>query len=144
MMWVWLGLFVLFAILEGMTYGLISIWFGVGSLVGIVAAWAGFPLWSQVILFVITSGLTMAAFRPFVKKAVAPKSVKTNLDRLEGSLAIVIKRTDRFGGAAKADGKEWSARTKDDSVLEVGEHAHILYIDGVNLILESESKKEEK
>ena len=138
MMWVWLGLFVLFLVVEGMTYGLISIWFGIGSLVAILAAWLGFPLWSQIILFVITSGLTMVALRPFIKKSITPKNAKTNLDRLEDTLAIVIKKTDRFDGAAKADGKEWSARTQDDSVLEVGERARILYVEGVRLILDKE------
>ena len=135
--WVWLGVFIVLAVVEGLTYSLWSIWFCIGSLAAMGMAGLGFPVWAQIIIFVLVAGMTMLTLRPYFLKGVTPKVIKTNLDRLEGTVAIVTKRTDKFEGVAKADGKEWSARTQDDSVLEVGEQAYILRIDGVRLILES-------
>ena len=135
--WVWLGAFIVLAVIEGLTYSLVSVWFCIGSLAAIAAAGVGFPEWAQIIIFVLVSGMTMLTLRPYFLKAVTPRVTKTNLDRLEGTVAVVTKRVDKFEGVAKADGKEWSARTQDDSVLEVGEQAYILRIEGVRLILES-------
>ena len=137
MIWLWLGFFIVLAVVEGLTYSLVSLWFCIGSLAAIGLAGLGFPAWAQIIIFVLVSGMTMYTLRPYLLKAVTPRVTKTNLDRLEGTVAVVTKRTDKFEGVATADGKEWSARTQDDTVLEVGEQAYILRIDGVKLILES-------
>ena len=134
--WIWLGLFIILAIIEGITYALVSVWFCVGCLAALAAAGLGFPDWFQIICFVIVSGLTMLTLRPYIKKAIIPNMVKTNLDRLEGTVAIALKRVDKYEGLAKADGKEWSARTQDNTVIEAGEQAYILRIEGVRLILE--------
>ena len=136
MLWFWLILFVVLAIYEGMTCNLVTIWFCIGALAAILVAWAGMPEWGQLIVFVGTSGATMFLLRPYFKKFVVPKVEKTNLDRLEGTYAVVTERVTSNSGVAKADGKLWSARTRGSHVLEVGDEGYILRIDGVMLILE--------
>ena len=58
---VWLVLMVLFLIVEAAcAIHLVSIWFAVGSLVAMIAAWLGGPVWLQILLFVLVSGALLA------------------------------------------------------------------------------------
>ena len=69
LIWVWLGLAVLFAVLEAMTVGLTSIWFAGGALCAMVLAilGVGFPL--QIAAFFVVSIVLLATTRKiFVNK----------------------------------------------------------------------------
>ena len=52
---IWLILLIVFAGIEGITAGLVSIWFCAGSLVALVATWLGASLPVQIGLFAIVS-----------------------------------------------------------------------------------------
>lgn len=49
--WIWGSLFVLTVIAEIASQQLISIWFAAGSLVALLAALCGAPIWLQALLF---------------------------------------------------------------------------------------------
>ena len=55
--WIWGSLFVLTVIAEIASQQLISIWFAAGSLVALLAALCGAPIWLQALLFVAASAL---------------------------------------------------------------------------------------
>ncbi|MBQ7006550.1 MAG: NfeD family protein, partial [Oscillospiraceae bacterium] len=60
MVWVWLALAVVFAIVEVATTSIVSIWFALGSIAGLVAAWlAPDALWLQLVLFIAVSAVTL-------------------------------------------------------------------------------------
>ena len=144
LMWAWLGLFIViaiieFAIFEGLTYNLVSIWFGAGSIAAMIAAAFGAPLWVQVVCCVIAGTIALLALKPYMKKMVAPKFRKTNLDRLEGMTATVLEEVDNFAGAVKADGKEWNARSNDAKAISVGMPCKIVKLDGNKLIVTAEN-----
>lgn len=61
---IWLILLIVFAGIEGITAGLVSIWFCAGSLVALVATWLGASLPVQIGLFAIVSVVAMALVRP--------------------------------------------------------------------------------
>ena len=66
---VWTGAVILFGIAEGLTAGLVSIWFVFGSLAALAAAFLNASLGVQVALFVLVSAVTLALTRPMVQRA---------------------------------------------------------------------------
>jgi len=139
MMWVWLGIFVVLAVVEGLTSNLVTIWFCIGAIAGMIAAAFGAPFWIQVICCVIVAFVSLFALKPYMEKVVAPKLTKTNLDRLEGMTAIVIEEVGPLAGAVKADGKEWNARSNDANTISAGMPCKIVKLDGNKLIVTAEN-----
>ena len=56
---IWIGLIVIFLVIEGLTAGLVTIWFAVGALAALIAAMFHAPLWLQLVWFFAVS---IAAF----------------------------------------------------------------------------------
>ena len=109
---VWLVLLIVFAGVEGITAGLVSVWFCAGSLVALIATWLGAGLPVQIALFVIVSLVAMALVRPLARKWVQPKLVKTNADRILEQEAVALEDIDnlRGTGQVKVGGSVWTVR----------------------------------
>jgi len=134
----WLGLMILFLIVEASTVGLVSIWFAAGALVALIAGMIGAPLWLQVVLFLVVSGVMIALLRPLTRKYIAPKKTAMNADRHVGRICLVQETIDdlRDSGAVKLDGVIWTARTGTDEVIPVGEKVCVLKLEGAKLYVE--------
>ena len=139
---VWAVATAVFVVVELATYGLASIWFALGSLVALVAAALGAPLWLQIVLFAVVSVVTLLLTRPLAKKYVNNKKQPTNADRYIGAEALVTEEINKVvgTGAVNVDGRVWSARTADDSVLPAGTRVVVKEIRGVRLIVEPEKQ----
>lgn len=135
MMWVWLAIFIVLAVLEGVTYSLVSVWFCFGAVAGLIAAALGAPLWAQIICCVLCGALTLFILRPYFKKKLITKPEKTNLERLAGMKALVIEEVNELSGAVKAEGTEWNARTYSEHALPAGTQCIIVRLDGNKLIV---------
>lgn len=135
---IWIGAIVVFGIAEAMTAGLVSIWFVIGSVAGLVAAICNGPLWLQVTLFFVVSVLTLIATRPLVKRMAAKDNVATNADRVLGNMARVTEAIDNTipTGAVYIDGKTWTARSANGEVIAVSEMVRVVKMEGVKLIVE--------
>lgn len=48
---IWIAAIVVFGIVEAVTVGLVSIWFVLGAVAGLLAAVLGAALWVQIVLF---------------------------------------------------------------------------------------------
>ncbi len=134
----WLGLMILFLIIEIITVGLTSIWFAGGSLAALVADLLGLPFLWQAILFFAVSFILLFLTRPFALKFVKPHNIKTNYEELIGKSVRVTGRIDNREecGTAVCNGQEWTARSvSDDIVIEAGETATVVAIKGVKLIV---------
>lgn len=138
MAWIWLGLLVVFAIVEASTVSLVSIWFVGGSLAALVAALLGAELWLQILLFLAVSALLLVALRPLTKKILAPKKVQTNTPANIGKLAVVTEDIDNLHslGAVKLSGLVWTARSEDGKGIPAGSIVRIKNVEGVKLIVE--------
>ena len=135
---VWIALMVLFGVLEAATVNMVSIWFVGGSLVAMIADLAGAGLWTQLILFVLTAGILLACLRPFVCRFVTPHKTATNADMVIGREAYLTEAVDnlRGTGALKLDGKVWSVRSANDTVLEKDTLVTVVKMEGVKLYVE--------
>ena len=141
MIWIWLGAVILFGILEAATAGLVSIWFVCGAVAALLSALLGAALWLQTALFLAVSAITLAVTRPLVRKMSA-KTVPTNLDRAIGSAARVTEDIDNEAGtgAVYVDGKTWTARSGDGSVIPIGTRVRVERIEGVKLFVVPEKE----
>ena len=83
----WLGLTVLFALVEAGTVALVSVWFAAGSLCALLAAALGAGPVVQTTVFLAVSGVLLAALRPLARKYT--KKSRTNVDSLPGTEGIV-------------------------------------------------------
>ena len=139
MSWIWLGAVVFFGIVEAVTAGLVSIWFVCGAVAALLAAFLGAALWLQIALFLVVSAVTLAATRPLVKK-MKTEAVPTNLDRAIGSTARVTEDIDNDAGtgAVYVDGKTWTARSSDGSVIPIGTRVTVERMEGVKLFVTPE------
>ena len=145
MLWLWLGAMVVFGIVEALTAGLVSIWFVAGSAAALIGALLGAGMGVQVALFLAVSALALAVTRPLLRKITAAKATPTNLDRVLGDSGKVTETIDNENstGAVYVDGKTWTARSADGSVIPTGEQATVERSEGVKLFVRPCEKKEE-
>lgn len=141
----WGAAAVVFFIIEAATISLAGIWFAIGAVCAMITALLGAPVWLQVVWFVLISVILLIATRPLAKKYVNGRRQPTNADRLLGQTVRVTERIDNIDGtgAAFADGKTWTARSEDDSIIEPGALVEVRRIEGVKLIVASEKAKQE-
>lgn len=138
MVWIWLGAVAVFGILEAVTAALVSIWFVAGAVVALLAAMVGASMLVQISLFLIVSGVTLAAVRPMARRISRSKITPTNADRLVGERARVTEAidNDQSTGFVYAGGKIWSARSSRGVVIPENELVTVIGMEGVKLIVE--------
>lgn len=132
--YIWIGLFILFLIIEGITMDLVTIWFAIAALITYVVSLLGGPIWLQIALFLILSALMLVLVFPFVKNKLHVGSYRTNVDSLPGQKAVITALID-FNkiGTASINGVIWSAT--GDGRFEPGETVIIEKVQGNRLIV---------
>lgn len=135
---VWLVVIVASILIESITSDLVSIWFVVGGIGGLIAEICGADSMTQVTIAVIVSALCLFVTRPIVKRKIEVKKVSTNADRYIGQKGIVIKSIDNVCGLGevKVKGSIWTARSENSEHISEGSEVRILSIEGVKLIVE--------
>ena len=91
---IWIAAIVVFGIVEAVTVGLVSIWFVLGAVAGLLAAVLGAALWVQIVLFFVVSIAALAATRPLVQRMLRRDETPTNADRVLGQTARVTETID--------------------------------------------------
>jgi membrane protein implicated in regulation of membrane protease activity len=78
-------------------------------------------------------------------KAQKANATPTNADRVLGEVAKVTETIDNenSAGAVYVDGKTWSARSADGTVIPAGERVRIESMEGVKLYVKQVEKKTE-
>ncbi len=140
---IWIAAIVIFGVVEAMTAGLVSIWFVIGSVAGLVTAVCGGKIWLQAVVFFVVSIAALIATRPLVARMSKKDNVATNADRVLGGLGRVTETIDNTipTGAVYIDGKTWSARSEDGSVIKTGQMVRVSRMEGVRLFVESTETK---
>ena len=138
---IWIAAIMVFGVAEAATVGLVSIWFVIGSVAGLVAAALDAPIWLQVVLFFLVSIAALIATRPLVKKLAHKGEVATNADRVLGGTARVTETIDNTvpTGAVYADGKTWTARSASGRVIPKDTLVKVQRMEGVRLFVEEEA-----
>lgn len=134
---VWAAAIIIFGTLEALTAQLVSIWFVIGAIAALIAQLLSAPLYLQIVVFIIVSVIALAITRPLVKKYIHPKMQRTNADRVLEQHGLVVEKIDNTNatGQVKVDGKIWTARSLDDTVIPEDAKVQVEKIDGVKLIV---------
>ena len=135
----WLIVLVAALVIEAMTMGLTTIWFGGGALAAMIVELLNGSISIQVIVFLIISLILLFYTRPIAVKHFNKKRERTNLDTVIGKTAVVtipihnLKET----GQVMLDGKEWTARSNDSSKqFDKDALVKVVSIRGVKLMVE--------
>ena len=97
----------------------------------------------------MVSAAALAATRPLVKRFSSGRAVPTNADRVLGRTGKVTETIDNAdsSGAVYVDGKTWTARSADGTVIPAGSQVEIERMEGVKLLVrqtrETYTEKEE-
>lgn len=136
--YVWLGLLILFLVIEIATVGLTTIWMAGGALGALILDLAGLNLWWQIGAFLVVSFTMLVFTRPFVVKYINSHHEKTNYEGIIGKVVRITEKVDNLQqtGTAVVNGLEWTTRAEqDDVILNPGELAKVVNISGVKLIV---------
>lgn len=139
----WLFVIIALVVVELISFGLTTIWFAIGALVSLGLNLAGFGFWPQIIAFIAVSFVALVTTRPLAIKYLKKSKVKTNIDELPGSEAIVLETIDNLKGTGRVllRGVDWRAITEDNKVvIEKDETVIVEAVSGVKVIVK---KKEE-
>lgn len=139
MAWViiWLIAAAVLIIMEIVSLGLTTIWFAGGALVAALMAYLGLHWIIQVLIFAVVSLLLLLFTRPLAVKHLMKEPEKTNVEGLIGKTGYVTKTINNLKaeGEVKLNGMEWTARSKDDEVIEENEEVIVEEISGVKLVV---------
>lgn len=133
----WLALLVLFLLMEAATVALVSVWFAAGALAALLVCFFGGTLLWQFVAFAVVSALLLLCLRPFTRRYLAPKTVKTNVDVVAGSQGIVLERIDNLQatGRVRLGALEWMARSTDDKPIPAGTKIQADRVEGVKVFV---------
>lgn len=137
MEWLWLFIFVILLIIEGLTFNLITVWFAVGALGAFVSTYVTNDIIIQCLVFAVVTTVSLIMTRPLVKKLLKGREpIKTNLDLVVGATGIVEDEINSDAmGRVTVLGKNWLA--KSDKTIKVGSKVEILAIEGAKLIVKN-------
>ena len=131
----WLGLAIVFGVLEAVTVALVSIWFVLGAVAALIASLFTSSFLVQFFVFVLVSGAALAVSWPLMKKRRNARPVPTNADLNVGRTATIIEPvTPNQPGRARLDGVDWTARSS--VALEKGQLCTVISVDGATLTVE--------
>ena len=129
----WLGLVILFLIVEAATVTMVSLWFAGGALAALLVAALGGGIILQIIAFALVSTAMLALLRPMARKHFTPKLTKTNVDSVIGTEGYVTSDIDNVAatGTVKLGAMEWTARSATGEKISTGTLVKVEKIEGV-------------
>lgn len=134
---IWLIATAALIVMEIISLGLTTIWFAGGALVAALTAYLGLHWLVQILFFAVVSLLLLFLTRPLAVKHLMKEPEKTNVEGLIGKTGYVTKTINNLKaeGEVKLNGMEWTARSKDDEVIEKDDEVIVDSISGVKLIV---------
>lgn len=135
---IWLGLLILFLVIEIATVGLTTIWMAGGALAALFLELAGLNIGWQIGAFLVISFVLLVFTRPFAMKYINSHHEKTNYEGIIGKVVRITEKVDNLQetGTAVVNGLVWMTRTeKDGETLNPGDLAKVVRISGVKLIV---------
>ena len=137
---VWLGLILIFLIIEVSTLEFTFLMIALGSLGGLVSGLFGLPWWAQILVAAALALLLLAAVRPpllrVLKRGGDPS--RTLVDALLGIQGTVTTDfVDGQGHVRLANGETWTARLAAgrDLRIETGDRVVVMAIEGATAVV---------
>ena len=144
--WIWLGILVVSALLEFISLQMVSIWFCFSSVVAVILDLCFVPIWVQILVFVLLALILLVCLRRFcLKFLLKGDNEKTNVDTLVGSIHSLFEPIEKENsGSIKVNGVVWTAVSQKEEQIKKGEKVKIIKVEGNKLIVKKENKEETK
>ena len=145
LVWIWLAVACVSALLEFITTQMVSIWFTFASIVAIILALCGVIWWVQLIVFAVLALVLLLTLRRFsMKYLLKNTNSATNADSVIGTVHKLAKPiTEDQPGELKLNDVVWTAVSVDGQSISQGSEVKIEKIEGNKLVV-SKQKKENK
>ncbi|QJU53503.1 NfeD family protein [Herbiconiux sp. KACC 21604] len=146
----WLGLILLFIVIEMLTLEFTFLMIAIGSLGGLIAGALGVPWYYQIVIAAVLSLLLLLTLRPPLLRRLkrGGDPAKSNVDALLGLEGLVLDQVTSTAGHVKlANGDTWTARVSpaaDIRDLPRGERVLVTAIDGATAIVVPAGRTEPK
>ena len=139
----WFVLLLVFLFAEAATVNMVSAWFAIGALGALIANFLGAKFWLQIAVFLVVSGISLAALRPLARKFFTPRITATNVDALVGKTCLCVNNIDNLTatGQVKIGDVEWSARSTTGEAIPAGTEVKIDRVEGVKVYVTPVSVK---
>jgi membrane protein implicated in regulation of membrane protease activity len=133
----WIGLAVVFGIVEVTTLSLVFAMLATGALAGALIGLVTDNVLLQLLVALVVSVGMLAVVRPLaIRHLRTPRAIRTGTDALVGVRGVVLENVDGEGGRVKLKGEVWSARAYDPHhTIEAGHHVEVMQIDGATAIV---------
>ena len=134
----WVLAVVVFLVMESQTYQMVSIWFILGAIAGIIVYFLGGGFFVQFSVFIAVSLLLLILLRPIAMKMLKNQDFKSNADGLIGKGVLITEDIDNINGKGKGkiNGMEWTVRSETSEEIKAGSIVQVKRIEGVKLIVE--------
>lgn len=139
---VWMGLILLFLIVEMTTLEFTFLMMALGSAGGLVSGLLGWPWWAQIIVAGVLALLLLIAVKPPLLRKLkrGGDPTKTLVDALIGMHGVVVRDFEHDQGQVKLTvGETWTARVSPtpESPLQAGDRVTVTGIEGATAIVAS-------
>ncbi len=137
LIWIWLGVALIFFIAEIFTTGFFLMGFGIGAVAAGIVAILGFdPIW-QFAAFIVFSALALAFLRPFANRVTSHTKNSVGIDRVVGRPAVVLEEIDpiKATGMVRVDREEWRAESVDGGTIAKGTVVEVVNVQGTRLFV---------
>ena len=137
---VWLGLILLFIIIEMLNLEFTFLMLALGSTGGLVAGLFGAPWWAQILVAAILSVVLLFVVKPPLLRALRKDSdpTKSNIEAVIGLAGRATLPVTVVAGQVKlANGETWSARLDPSTTTTVPENGAVVVtaIDGATAVV---------
>lgn len=131
---IWLILIFVFLIIESLTLNLVTLWFAFGSLCAFISTYFIDNAIIQLVVFVVTTLLSLIFTKPLFDKYIKKNIESTNLDMIIGKTGTVTKDiSPNENGRVTVLGKSWMAASKEK--IKEGSLVEITKIEGAKVIV---------
>jgi membrane protein implicated in regulation of membrane protease activity len=133
----WLIIGVVLVVAEVLSGAFVLVMLGSAALVAALPAALGAgPVISGVVFAAVAAGGITLARPALVRHMHTSEHIKTNVDALVGTKALVTTTVDAHQGQVKVNGEIWSARAYDETeVLDPGRTVTIMSISGATAVV---------
>jgi len=134
----WICVAVLFAVIEGFTLGMVTVWFSIGGIGATITALANGSILLQIVVFLVLSVVLLIFTRPILVKRLKLGHEKNYSENLEGKVGLVKEPIEpHASGLVKLNGIDWTAIGEEKGFsAAVGEEVRVCRVEGVKLIVE--------
>lgn len=133
----WIGLAVVFGLVEVTTLDLTFAMLAAGALAGAATGLVTDNLVVQALVAIVVAVAMLGVVRPVALRHLrTPLAIRTGTAALVGAQGLVIEAVTAHSGRVKVKGEVWSARTYDPhGQIEAGRNVEVVQIDGATMVV---------